>query len=116
MSFSSSLRCAAGSYEGSIFGWNLLHNSEGASALEMSWGFHCCVGSLKALAISSSGKYLVCGGMDERIRIFDMQSNKAVGELSNHSGAVTCLQFFGDTHLISGSEVIFCVESFYFFP
>jgi len=45
--------------------------------------------------------YLVCGGMDERIRIFDLALNKSLGELSQHTGAITALEFYGDSFLLS---------------
>jgi protein MAK11 len=108
-------RIAACSYEGSLFGW-VCERQQGESAAAdtdadeeafsttMNWGFNCCVGSLKAMAISQSRKFVVCGGSDERVRIFDTEQNKAIGELSNHTGTVTCLEFVGDTHLLSGSE------------
>ena len=89
----------AGSYEGSIFGWDV--DSHGTT---MSFGFHCSAGSMKTITVSKSGKYLVCGGMDERIRIFDMRLKKAVGELTTHTGTITSLKFFEDSYLISGSE------------
>ena len=70
----------------------------------MNFGFHCSAGSLKAIAVSSSGRYMVCGGMDERLHIFNVEDNRAIGELSGHSGAVSSLAFIGDTYLLSGSE------------
>lgn len=103
-------RIAACSYEGSLFGWVCGRDAEESTpeqeaySTTMNWGFNCCVGSLKAIAVSKSFRYVVCGGSDERIRIFDTVLNKAVGELSNHTGTITCLQFVNDTHLISGSE------------
>ena len=51
--------------------------------------------------VSKSGRYLVCGGMDERIRLFDLNINKAIGELTNHTGAITALEFYGDSYLLS---------------
>ena len=75
--------------------------------LPMSFGFNCSQGSLKTLAVSSGGKYLCCGGTDERIRIFNVAENRSMGELGLHEGAITTLEFFGDSYLISGSEVCF---------
>jgi WD40 repeat protein len=131
------LNIATVSYEGSVFTWNTqlqAPNSPSAAPqdeegridcpsqeLTMTSGFHCCAGSLKSLAISKSGKYLACGGNDERIRIFNMFENKTLGELSTHTGdtsfkssppiaintnigAITALEFFEDSYLISGSE------------
>lgn len=101
------LKVASVSYEGSIFGWDVAPDSESHDAglqTTLSFGFHCSAGSLRALAVSASGKYMCCGGMDERIHVFDVESKRAVGEITGHTGAVTCLCFIGDTNLLSGSE------------
>jgi protein MAK11 len=103
------LHIAAVSYEGSLFGWETnLSPSEShgddAKSMNLKFGFHCSIGSLKAVAVSNSGKFLACAGTDERIRIFDLNANKSLGELSQHSGAITCLEFFGDSYLLSGSD------------
>lgn len=120
------LKIASCSYEGSLFGWNLVDHSgsthdssskkKGKTAIDstvaesesldmvMSYGLNVCEGVLKSVAISQRGKHLVTGGSDERIRIFDLRENRAVGEISTHTGAITSLHFFGDTFLMSGSE------------
>lgn len=99
---------AAGSYEGSLFGWDLaeiLDEVEDHSLqFSFKFGFHVSPGSLKAIAISNCCKYLACGGMDEIIRVYNMRTQRSIGELSAHRGAITCLKFFNDTHLLSGSE------------
>ena len=82
-----------GSYEGSLFGWDMLVNEEGALALDMTYGFHCSQGSIRCVSVSPNGKFLVCGGTDEMIRIFDMKTKKSVGDLSNFLLAV-CGEFF----------------------
>mmetsp|Transcript_14193 Transcript_14193/g.23619 ORF Transcript_14193/g.23619 Transcript_14193/m.23619 type:complete len:454 (+) Transcript_14193:50-1411(+) len=99
------LRVASCSYEGSIFGWKLEDDKEQIElSTKLDFGFNISKGSLKAVSCSSSGKYLVTGGMDERIHIFNMFENKAIGELTQHTGAITGLKFFQDTHLLSSSE------------
>jgi len=71
----------------------------------LAYGFHVAPGSLRAVAISGSGKYFVCGGEDEVIRIFDMQTNKSCGDLSaTHKGSITALQFYQDSFLLSASD------------
>ena len=111
---------AACSYEGSLFGWRVNEQSKKSSEkvedevddnddtpgldATMTYGFSCCQGSLKCIAVSSNGKYLATGGMSERIHIFNIKENKTLGELSGHSGAITSLQFVEDSFLISGSE------------
>jgi len=104
MNMNKLLHCAVGSYEGSLFGWDMLGNDENAIALDMTFGFHCCQGSIRCITVSPNGKYLVCGGTDEMIRIFDMKTKKSVGDLTKHTGSITCLQFVGNGFLISGSE------------
>lgn len=99
---------AAASYEGSLFSWkgDCAKGEETTSCeLGMTSGFHCCAGSIRSLSTSGCGKYLACGGTDERIHIFNMFENSTLGELSAHTGAVTCLDFFEDSYLLSGSDV-----------
>lgn len=108
------LRISACSYEGSLFGWDILESSfdnedstqEAPLSLEskMVYGFSCTSQSLRTICVSKSGKFLGCGGMDERIKIFSAKENKSLGELTQHSGAITCLEFFEDSYLLSGSE------------
>lgn len=99
------LKVTSVSYEGSIFGWDVVPSAADLDLeTNMTFGFHCSKGSLKVIAVSGSGKYMCCGGMDERIHIFNMEEKKAIGEIAGHSGAITSLTFIGDTHLLSGSE------------
>ncbi len=111
------LRIGAISYEGSVFGWDVKTSASSSSKKseedeshveglisKMVFGFHVSQGSMKSIAVSDSGKYMLCGGMDERIRIFDVSKNVAIGELSGHTGCVTSLQFVGDKFVVSGSE------------
>lgn len=104
------LQAAAASYEGSLFGWELhevetTDEDEVAMEAKMSWGFHASPGSLRAVAVSASGRYLVCGGENEVIRIFDMTNNKSLGDLAGtHTGSITALEFFEDSFLLSGSQ------------
>eukprot|EP01040_Poterioochromonas_malhamensis_P005695 gene5695-6121_t len=72
--------------------------------VELQFGLHVTHGSLKAIAVSKSGRYLAVGGMTERICLYNMQENKEIGEISGHEGAITSLAFFEDNFIISGSE------------
>ena len=104
------LRIAACSYDGSLFGWKVRvdEDEEGGGdglVAVMDFGFNCSTGVLKCVAVSAHGKYLACGGTDERIRVFNVAENRSMGELGLHEGGITCLAFFDDTHMISGSEV-----------
>jgi protein MAK11 len=102
------LRIAACSYEGSIFGWDCSLDSTderpASENIELKFGFHASHGSLKAVAVSKSGKYLATAGMNERVHLYNMFENRSIGELSGHTGGITSLQFFEDNILISGSD------------
>ncbi len=100
------LHINAVSYEGSLFGINVDVNAASDEIIrtEMAFGFHETPGSLKALAISSQGRYMICAGMDEYIRIFDLQKKRSMGEMSGHTGCVTALSFIGEKFVISASE------------
>ena len=100
------IKAIACSYEGSLFGWSITENQENTSLqMDLSYGFNCSQNVMKAVVISESGKYLACGGSDERIRLFNLFENKSIGELGTHTGGITCLKFFSDSFLFSGSEV-----------
>lgn len=110
---SSFLKIAACSYEGSIFGWNVAEDASGAETdgTEMGLNAHLdfafnttTEGSLKAIAVSKSGKYLVVGGVDMRMRIYNMEDKRAIGDITTHNGGITSLEFFDDSFLLSGSE------------
>jgi len=48
---------------------------------------------------------MALGGFNEVIRLFDVAKKKDLGELmGDHNGTITCLQFYKNKFLISGSE------------
>ena len=106
MAFRPYLSLGAVSYEGSLFGLDVEvdPNSEEIIRSRLDFAFHETPGSLKAIAVSRSGKYLICGGMDEQIRIFNLKEKRSAGEMTGHSGCITSLAFVGEKFVISGSE------------
>jgi protein MAK11 len=98
------LRISACSYEGTLFGWKFMFD-ESLTSLEnvLDFGFNIIKAPLKTLAVSPNKKYLAVGGVDERVRIFNVKQNKSVCELINHSGDITCLAFAGNEYLLSSS-------------
>jgi WD40 repeat protein len=102
------------SYEGSLFGWDLvparLKSSDGSGESEefiqckVTYAFNLTPSSLKCVAISPSGNYLICAGMDEYIRVFDLKKKKSIGDMSGHTGCVTALSFVGNDYIMSASE------------
>jgi protein MAK11 len=53
---------------------------------------------------SAGGDWLATGGADETIRVYNLRRKRDMGALHSHAGAVTCLEFFGKQHLLSGSD------------
>ena len=62
-------------------------------------------GEVLALAVTSDGKYVVSGGRDSNIAVFDARTNGLIKTLPGHKGAVTCMGFRRGTYsLYSGGE------------
>ncbi|EKX53226.1 hypothetical protein GUITHDRAFT_150348 [Guillardia theta CCMP2712] len=88
----------AGTYERTLCGWRV----EGDEAATPVFNHPAHLGPIKAVAIS--GKYLVSGGNDEEIRIFNTRKLVEVGNLMRHQGPITSLKFFGSFNLVSSSD------------
>uniref|UniRef100_A0A8D0HNP8 PAK1 interacting protein 1 n=1 Tax=Sphenodon punctatus TaxID=8508 RepID=A0A8D0HNP8_SPHPU len=63
---------------------------------------HAHTASLSAVAVNH--RYAVTGSRDETIQIYDMKKKIEHGALLQHDGTVTCLEFYGNAHLLSGAE------------
>jgi len=55
-------------------------------------------------ALGATGKLLVSGSADELLKVYDTRRMVEVGTLMLHEGTVTAIDFYGDTHMLSGSE------------
>lgn len=105
------IHIAACSYEGSLFGWTVSDiksveddfleakevtevTEEGEDAphskANLDFAFHASSGSLKAIAVSKSGKYLAVGGMNERIHVFSLGSYTSSGSKPGTNMIVQC--------------------------
>lgn len=126
------MRIVAGTYEGFCYGWDstvgpgageatlsstaakkalqpsLSSSASSPQPLSLAFGYNVHVGCMKSVAMASSGtragKLLVTGGVDERVRIYDLRDRTELGELQQHNGTVTCMEFYKSTHLLTGSE------------
>ncbi|XP_044282302.1 p21-activated protein kinase-interacting protein 1 isoform X1 [Varanus komodoensis] len=63
---------------------------------------HAHSASLSAIAVND--RDVVTGSRDETIQIYDMKKKTEHGALMQHNGTITCLEFYGSTHLLSGAE------------
>ena len=50
------------------------------------------------------GSLLAIGGFQEIIKLYDVKTKKEIGELIEHRGNITSLQFYKNKYLISGAE------------
>jgi len=91
-----------GTYEDFILGYKLTTNSEGGLKFTPSFTNHSHCGSIRAVA--ASRRFLASGSSDECIRLFCLKTRGEHGFLQHHNGTITCLEFFKQTHLFSGSE------------
>jgi protein MAK11 len=70
--------------------------------LQTEYAFSATQGSINAIA--GNNYLLALGGFSEIIKLYDLRTKKERGELMEHSGSITYLEFYGTTYLISGSE------------
>lgn len=92
-----------GTYERYLVGYRLMRGRKGDEfKMKQSFTEEAHNGSIKCVA--TSDRYLVSGGTDESIRIFDLTTHQDVGTLMQQEGTITCLAFVDNDFLLSGSE------------
>ncbi|XP_013928564.1 PREDICTED: p21-activated protein kinase-interacting protein 1 isoform X1 [Thamnophis sirtalis] len=89
-----------GCYEQILFGFSIQPTENWAVAPDFTHHAHSA--SLSAVAVNE--RYVVTGSKDETIQIYDMKKKVEHGALVQHNGTVTCLEFYGNAHLLSGAE------------
>ncbi|KAG6579959.1 putative p21-activated protein kinase-interacting protein [Phytophthora cinnamomi] len=100
------IRVVAGTYEGLLYGWECPSVPAGESTkMKLTFGYAAhseCIKSV-ALMAAKQGKTLLSGGSDEMIKIYNVDKRVEVGSLMEQHGAITSLEFFGQSHVLSGS-------------
>jgi protein MAK11 len=66
------------------------------------YAFSATESSINAMAGSNGLRAL--GGFSEIIKLYDLRMKKERGELMEHTGSITYLEFYQTTYLISGAE------------
>uniref|UniRef100_A0A3P9HIC3 PAK1 interacting protein 1 n=1 Tax=Oryzias latipes TaxID=8090 RepID=A0A3P9HIC3_ORYLA len=103
------LGLVAGSYEQIIFGYRV-KTAEKEWTAEADFTHHTHTASISAVAASQ--RFVATGSKDETIQLYDMKKRTEHGALLHHDGTITCLQFYGESHLLSGGEDgLMCVWS-----
>ncbi|WFD34783.1 Protein mak11 [Malassezia cuniculi] len=102
------MRIVAGSYERLLYGLIAIpsrRNGELAVTIEPQFVFPAHVSSIRAVACAGvDSKWLVTGGTDETIKVWDMRRLIAVGALMGHEGSIMSLSFPSRTFMLSASE------------
>uniref|UniRef100_A0A6Q2X3G4 P21-activated protein kinase-interacting protein 1-like n=1 Tax=Esox lucius TaxID=8010 RepID=A0A6Q2X3G4_ESOLU len=99
----------AGSYEQITFGYRLCTSEEEWTATA-DFTHHAHTASVSAVATSE--RYIATGSRDETIQIYDMKKKIEHGALLHHDGTISCLEFYGSSHLLSGGQDgLLCVWS-----
>lgn len=103
------LELVAGSYEQVVCGYRVKTDDKGWCA-EADFTHHSHTASISAVA--SSERFVVTGSKDETIQLYDLKKRVEHGALLHHDGTITCLEFYGSSHLLSGAEDgLICVWS-----
>ncbi|XP_067291370.1 p21-activated protein kinase-interacting protein 1-like isoform X2 [Pseudorasbora parva] len=91
----------AGCYEQIVFGYRVCTSDE-EWTLEPNFTHHAHTASLTA--VSSSDRFIATGSKDETIQLYDMSKKTEHGALLHHDGTISCLEFYGTSHLLSGGQ------------
>ncbi|NXJ77721.1 PK1IP protein, partial [Trogon melanurus] len=95
------MELVAGCYEQVLFGFAAARPAQ-SWTVASDFTHHAHSASLSAVAVNN--RYVVTGSRDETIQIYDMKKKIEHGALLQHNGTITCLQFYGTAHLLSGAE------------
>ncbi|KAM6990060.1 p21-activated protein kinase-interacting protein 1-like [Tautogolabrus adspersus] len=95
------LELIAGSYEQVTVGYRV-NTDEKEWTAAADFTHHAHTASISAVAASE--RFVVTGSKDETIQLYDMKKRVEHGALLHHDGTITCLEFYGTSHLLSGGE------------
>lgn len=102
------VRLWAGSYERFLFGFDVSLSDEGAVSLVQAQSRPAHRSAVKC--VDASGNYLVTGGADDQIHMFNTAKDRDLGYLVNPvDGAVPCIELFRPagkaqpSHMLSGT-------------
>uniref|UniRef100_A0A4W4EX15 Anaphase-promoting complex subunit 4 WD40 domain-containing protein n=1 Tax=Electrophorus electricus TaxID=8005 RepID=A0A4W4EX15_ELEEL len=99
----------AGSYEQILFGYRVCPGQQ-EWRIEQVFTHHAHTASLSAVAASE--QFIATGSRDETIQLYNMKTRTEHGSLLHHDGTISCLEFYGTSHLLSGGEDgLLCVWS-----
>ncbi|KAM5157966.1 p21-activated protein kinase-interacting protein 1 [Mantella aurantiaca] len=95
------IEVVCGCYEQVLFGYQVQPAVEQWTATA-DFTNHAHTASLSVVAVNN--RFVATGSKDETIQIYDLKKKVEHGVLLHHNGTITCLEFYGNTHLLSGAE------------
>lgn len=102
------MRIVAGSYERLLYGLLAFPSRKDGKLnvrIEPQFVFPAHVSSIRTVACAGpDSKWLVTGGSDETIKVWDMRRRIEVGALVGHEGSIMSLSFPSRTFMLSASE------------
>mmetsp|Transcript_13361 Transcript_13361/g.26162 ORF Transcript_13361/g.26162 Transcript_13361/m.26162 type:complete len:363 (+) Transcript_13361:25-1113(+) len=103
-------RVVVGSYEQTVSGFSLQDAKEGETpkegkevAMKAIFKTDAHMGAVACISCSASGRLVATGSSDETIRLFDVVQLRDYSALYGHEGAVSCVEFYKDSHMLSGA-------------
>lgn len=91
-----------GTGEEFLLGYEIKETEDGSLTFKQSFTNHSHQGALRKVAVS--GKFLLSGGTDEVIRVFNLNRRNEVGLIMEHLGTITNITVFEASHLFSSGE------------
>ncbi|TNM98496.1 p21-activated protein kinase-interacting protein 1-like [Takifugu flavidus] len=95
------LELVAGSYEQITFGYRVKTDGKEWTP-KADFTHHAHTAAITTVAASE--RFVVTGSNDETIQLYDMKKRVEHGALLHHNGTITCLEFYGSSHLLSGGQ------------
>ncbi|EIM19418.1 WD40 repeat-like protein [Wallemia mellicola CBS 633.66] len=104
-----SLNISVGSYERLLYGFNLRLN-EGKLQFKPLFMFPAHITCIKSVGLSppppgstKGGKWLITGGTDESLKVWDIRKRVEVGSLTGTEGTPLTMSFINHAHLVIGT-------------
>ena len=99
------MRICLGTYDGALLGWERDPLDASGRSLRVAYAFGAHSSAVRALALDESrGTTLVTGADDDAMRVYSLRGRREVGTLAAQGDAVTAIQFFGASNMLSGSR------------
>ncbi|XP_076826214.1 p21-activated protein kinase-interacting protein 1-like [Brachyhypopomus gauderio] len=90
-----------GSYEQIVLGYQVCPGEE-EWRVDPVFTHHAHTASLSVVAASE--QFIATGSKDETIQLYNTKTRTEHGTLLHHEGTISCLEFYGASHLLSGGE------------